>query len=84
MRERHSLLPWNPRQHLTFGGGGGIRTHEGLAALPVFETGTFNHSATPPQWRHFSRLAARGQRHNARQARVFPARPYKAATPPAP
>ena len=30
------------------GGEGGIRTHEGLAALPVFETGPFNHSGTSP------------------------------------
>ena len=29
-------------------GGGGIRTHEGLASLPVFKTGAFNRSATPP------------------------------------
>ncbi len=31
------------------GGGGGIRTHETLSRLPVFKTGAFNHSATPPQ-----------------------------------
>ncbi len=30
------------------GGGGEIRTHEGLATLPVFKTGAFNRSATPP------------------------------------
>src|ERR1700684_1761272 len=30
------------------GGGGGIRTHEGLSSLPVFKTGAFNRSATPP------------------------------------
>ncbi len=30
------------------GGGGGIRTHEDLATLPVFKTGSFNHSDTPP------------------------------------
>ena len=30
------------------GGGGGIRTHEGLSPLPVFKTGAFNRSATPP------------------------------------
>ena len=30
------------------GGGGGIRTHETLSRLPVFKTGAFNHSATPP------------------------------------
>ncbi len=30
------------------GGGGGIRTHESLAGSPVFKTGAFNHSATPP------------------------------------
>jgi hypothetical protein len=30
------------------GGGGGIRTLETLARLPVFKTGAFNRSATPP------------------------------------
>ncbi len=30
------------------GGGGGIRTREGLASLPVFKTGAFDRSATPP------------------------------------
>ena len=30
------------------GGGGEIRTHERLATLPVFKTGAFNRSATPP------------------------------------
>ncbi len=30
------------------GGGGGIRTHETVSRLPVFKTGAFNHSATPP------------------------------------
>ena len=30
------------------GGGGGIRTHETRERLPVFKTGAFNHSATPP------------------------------------
>ena len=29
-------------------GGGGIRTPEGLAPLPVFKTGAFGRSATPP------------------------------------
>ena len=29
-------------------GGGEIRTHETLAGLPVFKTGAFNRSATPP------------------------------------
>ena len=32
-------------------GGGGIRTLEGLAPLPVFKTGAFDHSATPPERR---------------------------------
>ena len=32
-----------------YGGGGGIRTLEGLSPLPVFKTGAFNRSATPPQ-----------------------------------
>jgi hypothetical protein len=34
---------------LCIGGGGGIRTHETVARLPVFKTGAFNHSATPPR-----------------------------------
>ena len=31
------------------GGGRGIRTHEGRKALPVFKTGAFNRSASPPR-----------------------------------
>ena len=31
-----------------FGGGGGIRTHGTLSRTPVFKTGAFDHSATPP------------------------------------
>ena len=34
-------------QDLT-GGEGGIRTHDTLARIPVFETGTFNRSDTSP------------------------------------
>jgi hypothetical protein len=34
---------------LRVGGGGEIRTHETLASLPVFKTGAFNRSATPPK-----------------------------------
>ncbi len=30
------------------GGGGEIWTHDTVARMPVFETGAFNHSATPP------------------------------------
>ena len=30
------------------GGEGGIRTLDPVARIPVFETGTFNHSATSP------------------------------------
>ena len=30
------------------GGGGGIRTHGTLSRTPVFKTGAFDHSATPP------------------------------------
>ena len=30
-----------------YGGGGGIRTHEAIADLPVFKTGAFN-QALPP------------------------------------
>ena len=32
---------------MKFGGGGGIRTHEAIADLPVFKTGAFN-QALPP------------------------------------
>ncbi len=32
-----------------YGGRGGIRTPDGLAPMPVFKTGAFNHSATRPQ-----------------------------------
>ncbi len=35
-------------QHQQASGGGGIRTHGRLAPTPVFETGPFNHSGTPP------------------------------------
>lgn len=32
----------------SFGGGGEIRTHGPVAQTPVFKTGAFDHSATPP------------------------------------
>ena len=41
---RHGAMPSAMRR----GGQGGIRTHEGLAPLPVFKTGAFNRSATCP------------------------------------
>ena len=41
----YKAAPSNPT---TLGGGGEIRTHEGLTPLPVFKTGAFNRSATPP------------------------------------
>ena len=41
-----------------YGGGGGIRTHEAIADLPVFKTGAFNQALPPlpensfsPPWR---------------------------------
>jgi hypothetical protein len=33
---------------ILFCGGGGIRTLDTLSDIPVFKTGAFNHSATPP------------------------------------
>ena len=48
MRERRTLSLRNPRQSVTFGGEGGIRTHDTLARIPVFETGPFNRSGTSP------------------------------------
>ena len=41
------------------GGGGEIRTPEELSPLPVFETGSFGHSDTPPLallYLNFSRM----------------------------
>jgi VIT1/CCC1 family predicted Fe2+/Mn2+ transporter len=38
------------------GGGGGIRTHGTLSRTPVFKTGAFDHSATPPGQAHLSRV----------------------------
>ena len=35
-------------RHEQASGGGGIRTHGTLAGTPVFETGPFDHSGTPP------------------------------------
>ena len=42
------------------GGGGGIRTRDAVAGIPVFKTGAFNHSATPP--RLFSSVFAADRR----------------------
>ena len=48
------------------GGEGGIRTPDGLAPMPHFECGAFNHSATSPQvWLALSR---RGRVHSGRFA----------------
>jgi hypothetical protein len=35
--------------YVVHGGEGGIRTHDTVAGIPVFETGLFNHSSTSPQ-----------------------------------
>ncbi len=48
---KNKLLKKSPKQiaqGFKDGGGGGIRTHERFNPLPVFKTGAFNHSATPP------------------------------------
>ena len=37
------------RNHWSYGQGG-IRTHDTLAGIPVFETDAFSHSATCPGW----------------------------------
>ena len=37
------------------GGEGGIRTHDGLAPMPVFKTGAFNRSATSPSDRDYGK-----------------------------
>ena len=38
------------RSALCLGGGGEIRTHGRVYSSPVFKTGAFNHSATPPEF----------------------------------
>ena len=38
----------NPFRGCSFCGGGEIRTHGPVAQTPVFKTGAFDHSATPP------------------------------------
>ena len=53
---RPSVLCWP----LYVGGEGGIRTHEGLAPLPVFKTGAFNRSATSPCMRNRYRVLSFG------------------------
>jgi hypothetical protein len=43
------------------GGGGGIRTHGTLSRTPVFKTGAFDHSATPPGRPRIARWAGIGK-----------------------
>src|SRR6202007_2551693 len=45
-----SILYWafNIRHLLWFHGEGGIRTHDTVTGIPVFETGSFSHSDTSP------------------------------------
>lgn len=50
-------------------GGEGIRTPETLTGLPVFKTGAFNHSATPP-WGTESIRADQESRDSAIQPRM--------------
>ena len=38
----------NREKSVQIDGGGGIRTRDGLSPMPVFKTGAFNRSATPP------------------------------------
>lgn len=43
------------------GGGGEIRTHDGVAPMPVFKTGAFNRSATPPTLLSDTRIRKAGK-----------------------
>jgi hypothetical protein len=45
------------------GGGAGIRTLGRLAPTPVFKTGAFNHSATPPSGANYTVLFLMGKLH---------------------
>jgi hypothetical protein len=65
-----------------FGGGGGIRTHGPRERTPVFKTGAFNRSATPPGDADCARNLPKsrrpvqpdGIRASAHQSRGFPSR----------
>ena len=54
---QNNSIVGNCGKALEYGGGGGIRTHETLSRLPVFKTGAFNHSATPPSPANQSQVA---------------------------
>ncbi len=57
-------------------GGGGIRTHGTLAGTPVFETGPFNHSGTPPRvaysatYSNFSIFGRRAWKNRLKSSRL--------------
>ena len=58
--------PLNQGLGKEFGGGGEIRTHERITPSPVFKTGAFNRSATPPlDSPHYAIRCARRQTENA-------------------
>ncbi len=48
VRSAGALLPPTATSNSADGGGGEIRTREPREELPVFKTGAFNRSATPP------------------------------------
>src|SRR3989344_4265483 len=50
-----------------FGGGGRIRTSDTLSSIPLFESGAFNHSATPPSSKSISNLAGCNNFFNKRK-----------------
>ncbi len=54
------------------GRGGGIRTHDTLSRMPVFKTGAFDHSATPPRTTRFAVGA---------QSELFPEKMQEKCTP---
>ncbi len=56
------------------GGEGGIRTPDGLAPMPHFECGAFNHSATSP-WRQADGIASLRRRVDTRARHARQARP---------
>src|SRR6266496_162530 len=48
---------WEPQTSLK-NGWGGIRTHDALTGIPVFETGSFSHSDTHPNYETRRRVGA--------------------------
>src|SRR5882762_1696034 len=66
------------------GGEGGIRTHDTLARIPVFETGTFNRSVTSPVGRDFTSAEDQRAGSMALSPPIYGCNATGMSTPPSP